>query len=195
MTEREAALAVVDALEALAIPYMLVGSFSSSFYGIPRSSKDADFVIALGSRSVHELANRLAPAFRLDPQMSFETVTMTSRHLMEVVGTPFKIELFHLSDDAHDQERFRRRRRVAYLDRQIQLPTAEDVIVTKLRWTIEGRRTKDWDDTRDVIAVQGDRIDWDYVHRWADLHGTRKTLDEIRGSLPSRLNKPDRGPA
>jgi len=195
MTEREATLAVIDGLEALAIPYMLVGSFSSSFYAIPRSSKDADFVIALGSRSIRDLADHLGPGFRLDPQMSFESVTMTSRHVMEVVGIRFKVELFHLSDDPHDQERFRRRRRVEYLDRQIHLPTPEDVIITKLRWTIEGRRTKDWEDTRDVIAVQGNRIDWDYVFRWADLHGTRKTLDEIRGSLPSRLNKPDRGPA
>ena len=40
------------------------------------------------------------------------------------------------------------------------------------------------DDVRDVIAVQGDRIDWDYVCRWADIHGTRQTLDEIRQSIP-----------
>jgi hypothetical protein len=35
MTGPEATLAVIDALEELGILYMLVGSLSSSFYGIP----------------------------------------------------------------------------------------------------------------------------------------------------------------
>jgi hypothetical protein len=27
-------------------------------------------------------------------------------------------------------------------------------------------------------------LDWDYVHRWCDIHGTRPLLDEIRQALP-----------
>lgn len=175
---------MLDALEGLGIPYMLVGSFSSSFYGIPRSSKDADFVIQLGDRSVAEIANRLGAAFRWDPQMSFETFTMTTRHVIQVVGTSFQIELFHLSEDAHDQERFQRRRRVQFLDREVSLPTAEDVIVTKLRWAIQGRREKDVDDVREVMAVQGNALDWLYVQRWTNAHGSRQLLEDIRRSLP-----------
>jgi hypothetical protein len=183
MTGEEATLAVIDALEGLAIPYMVVGSFSTNVYGIPRSTHDADFVIHLASRPAREIAERLGPEFRLDPQMSFETVTMTRRHILEVVGIPFKIELFHLSDDPHDQERFRRRVQVSLFGRQVMLPTVEDVIVTKLRWAL-GQRSKDRDDVRDVIAVQGDRIDWDYVYAWCDRHGTRAVLEEIRSSIP-----------
>jgi hypothetical protein len=47
-----------------------------------------------------------------------------------------------------------------------------------------GRRSKDRDDARDVIAVQGDRIDWEYVYSWCEQHGTRGLLDEIRQSIP-----------
>ena len=56
--------------------------------------------------------------------------------------------------------------------------------MTKLRWGILARRSKDLDDVRNVIAVQADRIDWDYVHRWCEQHGTRALLDEIRASIP-----------
>jgi hypothetical protein len=59
MTGDEATLAVITVLEDQAIAYMLVGSFSSNFYGIPRSSKDTDFVIQLGSRSVRDIADSL----------------------------------------------------------------------------------------------------------------------------------------
>jgi nucleotidyltransferase AbiEii toxin of type IV toxin-antitoxin system len=180
----EATVSVIEALEACAIPYMLVGSYSSNAYGIPRSTQDADFVIELGEASITELARRLAPSIRIDPQMSFETVTMTRRYVADVVGTPFKIEFFLLNDDPHNQEQFRRRRHATLMDRQVWVPTVEDVIVTKLHWALLGKRSKDRDDVRDVIAVQGDRIDWDYVHRWCEQHGTRALLDEIRASIP-----------
>src|SRR5690242_2176189 len=103
MTDREATLAVIDALEALSIPYMVVGSLSSNVYGVPRSTQDADFVIQLGSESLSRLADYLGTAFRLDPQMTFETATLTRRHVLKVIGIPFTIELFHLGDDPHDQ--------------------------------------------------------------------------------------------
>jgi hypothetical protein len=184
MTGKEATLAVIDALEELAIPYMLVGSLSSNVYGIPRSTRDADFVIECGVESLPHLAAHLGAAFRLDPQMTFEMATLTRRHILAVVGVPFSIELFRLSDDPHDVERFRRRRRVQTMGREVSMPTAEDVIITKLRWALNSRRTKDREDARDVIAVQGPNIDWPYVHGWCDQHGTRELLDDIRRSIP-----------
>jgi hypothetical protein len=180
----EATTSVIEALESCGIPYMLVGSYSSNAYGVPRATQDADFVIELGETSISELARRLAPSIRIDPQMSFETVTMTRRYVAEVAGTPFKIELFLLNNDPYNQERFRRRRQTTLMGRQVWIPTAEDVIVTKLHWAVLGNRSKDRDDARDVIAVQGDRIDWDYVQRWCEQHGTRTLLDEIRSSIP-----------
>jgi len=184
LTIEEAVQTVIDVLNELGMSYMLVGSASSSYYGIGRSTKDADFVIELGSQSILAVAQLLGSQFHLDPQMSFETVTMTRRYVADVLGTPFKIEFFLLNDDPHNQERFRRRQQVVVLDRQTWMPTPEDVIVTKLHWALLGNRSKDREDIRSVIAVRGDRIDWDYVYRWCEQHGTRSLLDEIRASIP-----------
>ena len=174
------ALAVIDALEAERIPHMLVGSFSSNFYGIPRMTQDADLVIELGDRSATCLARHLPATFHLDPQMEFETVTWTKRNVVTVEGSEFKVELFRLSDDPHDRERFRRRVTVRAFDRDIHLPTAEDVVITKLRWL----RRKDIDDLQSVIGVQNERLDWDYIHHWCEQHGTRQILDDIRREIP-----------
>jgi hypothetical protein len=184
MTSDQVVRAVIATLEELAVPYMLVGSFSSNFYGIPRSTKDADFVVALGDTTIRTVADRLGPGFALDPQMSFETVTGTYRYILTAVGLAFTIEIFQLSDDPHDQERFRRRTRVSTPQGDAYLPTAEDVVVTKLRWSRLGKRTKDIDDVRSVLGVQGSRLDWDYVHLWCDEHGTRQHLDDVRRSVP-----------
>jgi len=75
VTGVDAVLRVVDALTALRIPYMVVGAFSSNAHGRPRSTKDADFVIQPGNTDVNSIAIAIGGGFRLDPQMSFETIT------------------------------------------------------------------------------------------------------------------------
>jgi hypothetical protein len=185
MTGDEAVIAVIDALESAGIDYMLVGSLSSNFYGVPRSTHDADFVVQLGEDSLTQFLARLGPAFRLDRQMSFETISMTTRHVLRIESTPFTIELFRLSDDEHDQERFRRRCRGNVFGHAVFLPTAEDVIITKVKWALNRRPTKDRDDVRGVIAELRDSLDWNYIYTWADRHGTRSLLDEIRSDIPS----------
>jgi hypothetical protein len=176
--------AVLTALEQLGIAYMVVGSFASNYYGVPRSTQDADLVVVLGDHSPREIADLLGAAFRLDPQLAFETMTMTTHFNFDVVDCSFKIELFLLSDDPYDQERFQRRRRWRLLGRDVYLLTPEDVIVTKLRWAVRGGREKDIADVRDVIAIQGSAIDWPYVELWTAAHGSGELLADIRRSIP-----------
>ncbi len=187
MTSDELAGRVMDALNASGIPYMTVGSFSTNLYGIYRSTRDADFVIQASAADVSELARRLGPPFRLERQLSFETITGTTRYILAVEDHPFKVELFLLSDEPHDQERFRRRLLVDLAGRQVYFPTPEDVIITKLHWSRRGRRRKDLDDVQNVIGVQAKNLDWAYIEHWCDQHGTRDLLEEIRRSLPPDL--------
>jgi hypothetical protein len=180
MTAEEIVYRVLDALDAAGVPFMLVGSFSSNFYGVPRATRDVDLVVNLGSTAPSEVANRLGPDFQLDPQMSFETVTGTYRFVATHRASAFKIEFFLLSDDPHDRERFGRRRLEAMPGHQTYVASPEDIIITKLRWSKGGNRKKDMDDVRNVIRVQSSAIDWGYVERWCDRHGTRELLEQTR---------------
>ena len=46
---------IVHALAHAGIPYMLTGSFASSFHGSPRASQDIDIVIAPNSEALAQL--------------------------------------------------------------------------------------------------------------------------------------------
>ena len=173
-------LQVADALTACGISYLLAGSFASNFYGIPRSTEDADFVLQLAGGAGADFAGKLGAGFEFDPQLSFETVTGTHRQYLRHVRTSFKIELFMLSKDAHDQERFARRREQNLFVRKVWLLSPEDVIISKLRWA----RSKDEDDVKDVMTVQRDRLDWPYIEQWCREHGTLDLMNEIRSSVP-----------
>ena len=186
MMSDEAVGAMIDALNIEGISFIIVGSLSSNYYGIPRSTKDADFVLELGERSILSLESSLVSGMRIDPQMTFETVTFTKKYEVTVENSAFTLELFLLSADLHDQERFARRVEADFLERKVSIPTAEDVIITKLRWYAGMRRAKDLDDSKNVVGVQTlgeSSLDWNYIQGWCDLHGTRQFLDEMLASV------------
>ncbi len=70
---------------------------------------------------------------------------------------------------------------VPMLRRNVWLPSAEDVVIQKIRWG----RSKDLDDARDVFAVQGpEMLDMIYIRNWCAAHGTTERLETIIESLP-----------
>jgi len=175
-------LRLIAIFEQLGIAYMLVGSYSSNYYGRPRSTRDADFVLILGNDQFVALQGSLGADFQLDPQLSFETITMTKRYVITHPATAFKIELFLLTNDAHDQSRFARRQRVEFEGQFAWLPTAEDVIVQKLRWSRGGKRAKDISDAAEVMRLQKPRLDLTYIRHWTSEHKTGDLFESLYAS-------------
>lgn len=172
--------AVIDYLNEHEVPYMLVGSLATNFYCVPRSTEDGDVVV---QTSVTELAQRIRQAdssIKFDPQISFESVTATRKIVLRTSEHSFEIELFQLSDDDHDLARFGRRIQAATLGRNVWIASLEDMIVTKLRWSLHVGREKDISDVRNLIGVQREIVDWPYVESWCDRHGTREILERLR---------------
>lgn len=181
MTIDDVTLRVIDALNASGSAYMLVGSFSSNLYGIPRSTKDADFVVQVEGDLSPVFYQSLGNDFEIEPQLKFETNTGKLKQEMIFRGTPFTVELFRLSNDEFDQERFRRRVAVSLLGRQTFVPQPEDVIVMKLRWF----REKDQPDIRNVMTVQRGNLDWQYIEQWCERLGKTSLMERIRKSVPT----------
>jgi hypothetical protein len=179
LNANEVVLSVVAALDHFHIPYMLVGSYSSNFYGVARATQDADLVAQLEGSRVSEIASRLGAEFQLDPQLSFEAITSTTRYNIIHLPSSFRIELFLLSDDPHDRRRFARRVQATIAGHSVFVPTVEDVIITKLRWSKGGNRTKDVEDVENILLVQAGRLDVPYIRHWTDQHSTRDLFERL----------------
>ena len=181
MNGTDSLLQLIAAFDHAGIPYMVVGSYSSNFYGIPRLTKDADVVVHLPSEGWSGLPSILPQGIEMEDQMSFEMVTATRRELLRVKASLFQIELFRLSDDPHDRQRFERRTSCEIFPGvAVSLPTAEDVIVQKLRWSRGAKRPKDFEDAVAVMQVQGKSLDWPYIERWCAQHGTLDVLADAK---------------
>jgi hypothetical protein len=185
MTIEELANSAIDLCESLDAEYMVTGALAFNFYGIPRSTKDVDLVIDVSNPSaLSSIIKGLEPAISFGGQVQFDTITWGKRHIGRPVGTTaLSIELFELFDDPFVMSQFKRRVQIpsAQLNRKMHIPTAEDVVVQKLRWA----RPKDLEDARDVLAVQDPaRLDMAHVEKWCTEHGTIERLKDILESLP-----------
>jgi hypothetical protein len=183
VTSEDLVVAVFDALAALQVPFMVSGSLASNFYGGPRATQDADLVVELSDVPVDAFAARLQDVFDVDTQLAFETVTGSRRLVAHARESAFDVELFGVTDDPHDRERFARRRFVEVLGRTVALPTPEDVVINKLRWWQLAGRRKDLDDARNVVAVQRAALDQVYLRQWCRRVGVLDLLEDVERSL------------
>lgn len=169
---------------------MISGAFASNAYGIPRSTRDADFLTPMTQDDFGRLVLQLGGVFSPAEPISPNAVGASVPRTLHMRASPFRVKLFSLANDPFDGRRFERRLLVAFLDVKLFLQTAEDVLIQKLRWSRQGRRHKDIDDARGVIAVQGDKLDWAYIEKWCDTHGTRTLLDKLRRTTPLIPDEP-----
>jgi hypothetical protein len=66
-------------------------------------------------------------------------------------------------------------------DLEVWFPTAEDVIIQKLRWA----RNKDFDDVVAILRVQT-TLDFDQINHWCGIHETLPLLKKARAEADER---------
>src|SRR5271168_3537282 len=90
----EASLRVIEALEALNIPYVVGGSVASIFYGIVRTTVDTDLVVDLKRQHVESLALALEGEFYLDRNSMYEAINRQSSFNLIHQPSMFKVDVF-----------------------------------------------------------------------------------------------------
>ena len=175
MRSEEYLALLLNLLNEAEISYLIVGSFSSNYHGIPRSTKDADIVADFDSESWRVIADQLPVELELESHGFFEMATATRKELLRVKDSAFEIEIFHLSDDPFDQVRFARREKVDLaLMGEAWIATAEYVVVQKLRWA----REKDFNDAVEVLFRKKKVLDFDYINHWCGIHESLSLLEK-----------------
>jgi hypothetical protein len=179
---------VVDALDQLAIPYHLGGSFASSIHGIPRQTQDIDLVVELGSDDAGRLVARVGDEFYGDASRARKAVESGGSFNLIHLASGVKIDLFILGSSDFDREEFSRREPTRLGDapvRETFVKSAEDTILRKLLWFRQGGETSDrqWGDITGVVKTQGQRLDLEYLRRWATELSLEDLLDRALQAL------------
>lgn len=166
---------VMRKLEELNIPYVIIGGFAATMFGITRVTLDIDMVLDLQEHDIQALADAFPlPRYYADPYqmrnavekgMSFNIIDSTQGE---------KVDLFPVTMDPRYRPALERRIR-----RQIESPGTpayavwvarpEDVIVGKFMAWQEGRSSRQTDDIFEMMLAHFlahpavDEFDYEYV--------------------------------
>ncbi|MCB0106282.1 MAG: hypothetical protein KDE53_10245 [Caldilineaceae bacterium] len=134
MIQENAFAAVLDALNALEIPYMIVGSYASNYWGRPRMTHDADLVVELNASQATDPAQRLADEFHA-PDFVIQEAAERGNHFNAIhLDTSFKIDFWLRKQTDYEEICFSRRVLGTMFERKVWLTSAEDIILSKLLW-------------------------------------------------------------
>lgn len=176
------ALQMAEIFENLDIPYLVGGSIASSIYGEPRATQDIDMVAELKSHHIQTLIASTKNAFYIEEEDVIHAVSRHSSFNVIHLETMIKVDIFVLGSEAIDREEMRRRRPQTIADTQLIVATPEDIVLQKLIWFRRGGEVSDrqWRDVSGVLKVQGDRLDWEYLKRWAESLNLSELLQRAK---------------
>ena len=179
----QATLLVVEALEALGVPYLIGGSLASAVHGVVRTTMDADLVADLQPEHAEPLAQALGDAFYVDAASIRDAIRHRSSFNVIHLESMFKVDIFIPKQRPFDRAQLQRRTKQVIAtepEREAYVATAEDTILAKLEWYRRGGEVSDrqWQDVLGVLKVQGNRLDLAYLRQWAASLGVSDLLEK-----------------
>ena len=178
-TERELLVDCLERLNLLGVPYMLVGSMASNYWGIPRTTHDLDFVLVLRRVDVEPLATAFAEGFFLQRESIQNAFSPPHQFNALDEQSALKVDFWLLKDDTFELVAFERRQQISLFGTPAWIATAEDVILHKFYWHRISPSDRQLQDAAGVYAIQVDSLDTSYLRRWAPILGVEQLLDAL----------------
>lgn len=194
------ALRVGAALDAQAIPYLIVGSVAAVVHGEYRTTRDLDVVLNLAPAD----ARRLVDALREEFTFLSSDITDALLRLPEAradwtqrasfcaydKGTGFQLDLYLASGRPFELAQFQRAQVVELPGEPggtLRVASAEDTVLAKLEWYRLAPSDRQWRDVQAILRVQDDALDLAYLGLWADTLGLAELLGwALKGQQPPR---------
>lgn len=179
---------VVDTLNVLKIRYMIGGSVASSVHGTFRSTNDIDIVADVQEEHILPLVSELKGDFYLDPETMRDAMQQGRAFNMIHFASGYKFDIFPVAGNPYFEMQLQRCsvEEVAAGDGEsirCSVATAEDIVLAKLAWYRAGGEQSDrqWKDLRGIRAVQGNRLDLEYMRQWARYLAVEDLLEALLG--------------
>lgn len=173
---------VVGALRDAGIEHMIAGSVASTLYSDPRATQDVDMVIDPDTvTGLDEFVARLEPnRFYVGDHRG----AIASRGMFNVIDTTngWKIDLIVRHDRPFSRTEFDRRRRTLIEGVDVDVATAEDVVLSKLEWARLGASERQLRDVGAVITAVGAELDWAYLEFWSERLDVVDDLQRVRNA-------------
>ena len=173
MEQAELLRRAIGALEALRVPYAVVGSIASMAYGEPRSTNDIDIVIGLMPSQVEALCEAFpAPEYYVSLPAARQALMQGGQFNVIHPASGNKIDFLTPPHNPWGRKQLQRRQRVEIVPGVIGYTASpDDIIVGKMWYYHEGGSEKHLRDIAAILQVSDELVDREYVRSWAEQLG------------------------
>jgi hypothetical protein len=159
----------------------LTGSLAAAYYATPRATKGIDIVFATDHAGIDRLVERLREAsLYVDRDAALEALRSKAQFNAIAPTTGWKIDFIVRKDRPFSRTEFERRESAGILGTETWLASLEDVLIAKLEWGAMGDSELQRRDVTELLERAGDRLDHEYVDRWARELGLDAEWVEVR---------------
>jgi hypothetical protein len=178
----EVTLLVVETLDKLGIPYLIVGSLASSLYGLARSTLDSDLLADIKPGHASRLRRELEDRFYVSEEEIEAALRQRGSFNVIHYESVFKVDLFVPKERAFDLQQFQNRKFeivVTHPDRSAYIASPEDTILAKLERYRLGDEISDrqWQDILGVLKTQASRLNFQYLRDGARVLNVSDLLE------------------
>ncbi len=170
---------LIDLLEKAGIPYMVAGSLGSSFHGRPRATNDIDLVIAPTESQLRLFLDTLEPDYYINEDAVWAAWHAKSAFNVIEMKTGWKADLRIRQTRPFSVAEFERRQKASILSTEVWVLSPEDAILSKLEWAKESGSVQQTQDVLGILRMQFEKLDRDYLWKWAEVLGVRDTLEKL----------------
>jgi hypothetical protein len=173
---------VVDVLERLDIPYMVIGGFAAILYGEPRLTIDVDIVVDIKPQHIrHFVAAFPIPDYYASEEGIRDSLRRRFPFNVIQPATGAKVDLVPLPRDLFTRAAFERRQRTEYdqAGHSATFIVAQDILLAKLTAFEETGSDKHLRDARGILVAQWEKLDLEVIRRRARALGVSDRLEEI----------------
>ncbi|MBI4655505.1 MAG: nucleotidyl transferase AbiEii/AbiGii toxin family protein [Elusimicrobia bacterium] len=166
-------------LDKLGIAYMVTGGSALSFWGHVRTTMDIDIVVQISPSRIPELIAAVKDESYIDEDDV--RLAVSEKRMFNVIfnATVFKVDFAVLDDTKpYQKESFSRRKEFELAGQPLWVITAEDLVLSKLRWMKSaGGSERQLQDCRSIMELNKGMLDTKYMEKWASVLGIS---DEIK---------------
>lgn len=170
---------VIKSLNEVGIPYMISGSVGSSFHGQPRATNDTDIVIDPARDQLVHFIESLGPDFYISKEAALEAIENNSMFNIIDIRSGYKADLIMCKKRPFSRQEFARRICATISGLDVYILSPEDSILSKLEWSKDCLSQVQIADALGVLAVQKDKLDYEYLKYWAGQLGIENALNRL----------------
>lgn len=176
--------AVVGALDASGVPFMLTGSLAAAYHGAGRATMDIDLVIDPSPAQLGGLVESLAATGRYVSREA-ASEALAQRGMFNVIDTSsgWKADLIVRKARSFSEGELARRQPAVWEGCPLWVASVEDVILAKLEWAKLGASARQLEDVTALLRIHAHDLDSAYLRRWTGELGLGTQWDQVTASL------------